>query len=66
MNEHLDASGESLDDKEKDIEQLLRPGHFANFAGQGKVVENLNIFVKAASRRGEALDHVLLHGPGFG
>jgi len=63
MNENLDASGEYFDDKEKDLEQLLRPGQFANFAGQGKVVENLNIFVKAASRRGEAMDHVLLHGP---
>lgn len=63
MNENFDASGESLDAKEKDLEQLLRPGQFANFSGQGKVVENLNIFVNAARRRNEAMDHVLLHGP---
>lgn len=63
MNENLDASGNSFDDKEKDLEQLLRPGQFVNFAGQGKVVENLNIFVNAAKKRGEAMDHVLLHGP---
>lgn len=63
MNENLDASGNSFDDKEKDLEQLLRPGQFANFSGQGKVVENLNIFVNAAKRRDEAMDHVLLHGP---
>ncbi|MDA3904708.1 MAG: Holliday junction branch migration DNA helicase RuvB [Bacteroidales bacterium] len=63
MNEHLDASDEYFDDNEKDLEQLLRPGQFVNFAGQGKVVENLNVFVKAATKRGEAMDHVLLHGP---
>lgn len=63
MNKNLDAKGNSLDDKEKDLEQLLRPGHFANFSGQGKVVENLNIFVNAAKNRDEAMDHVLLHGP---
>lgn len=63
MNENLDASGENFDEKEKDLDQLLRPGQFTNFAGQGKVVENLNIFVNAAKRRGEAMDHVLLHGP---
>ena len=63
MNENLDASGNSFDPKEKAIEQLLRPGQFANFSGQGKVVENLNIFVTAARNRGEAMDHVLLHGP---
>ncbi len=63
MNENLDASGNSFDANEKDLEQLLRPGHFANFSGQGKVVENLNIFVNAAKKRDEAMDHVLLHGP---
>ena len=63
MNENLDASGNFLDAKEKDLEQLLRPGQFANFSGQGKVVENLNIFVNAAKKRDEAMDHVLLHGP---
>lgn len=63
MNKNLDSSGEFMNAGEKDIEQVLRPGQFANFAGQGKVVENLNIFVNAARRRGEAMDHVLLHGP---
>jgi len=41
----------------------LRPSDFSNFAGQQNVKENLKIFVKAARQRGEALDHVLLHGP---
>lgn len=63
MNEYLDASGDYLNPKEREMEQMLRPGQFETFAGQGKVVENLNIFVNAAKNRGEAMDHVLLHGP---
>lgn len=42
---------------------MLRPQEFEDFAGQQAVVENLKIFVQAAKQRGEALDHVLLHGP---
>jgi Holliday junction DNA helicase RuvB len=49
--------------REPDIEQKLRPLSFHDFRGQFKVVENLEIFVQAALMRGEALDHVLLHGP---
>ncbi len=63
MNENLDATAEHLSKGEKEIEQVLRPTHFDSFAGQGKVVENLKIFVEAAKKRGEALDHTLLHGP---
>ena len=48
---------------DKEVEQKLRPLSFVDFRGQFKVVENLEIFVKAALMRGEALDHVLLHGP---
>lgn len=48
---------------EKDVEAEIRPREFEDFSGQEKVVENLRIFVKAALMRGEALDHVLLHGP---
>ena len=63
MNDNLDPTGESLSRAELEIEKVLRPGHFEGFAGQKKVVENLKIFVQAAKERGEALDHVLLHGP---
>ncbi len=63
MNKYLDATGDQLNPKEKEMEQLLRPGQFANFSGQGKVVENLIVFVQAAKNRSEAMDHVLLHGP---
>lgn len=48
---------------DKEVEQKLRPLSFNDFKGQFKVVENLEVFVKAALMRGEALDHVLLHGP---
>lgn len=46
-----------------DIEKQLRPQRLSDFKGQPKIVENLEIFVQAAKMRGEALDHVLLHGP---
>ncbi|RLD56818.1 MAG: Holliday junction branch migration DNA helicase RuvB, partial [Bacteroidetes bacterium] len=63
MNENLNASGEDLSNVEKDIEKVLRPIEFDDFAGQENVIENLKIFVEAAKLRGESLDHVLLHGP---
>jgi Holliday junction DNA helicase RuvB len=52
-----------MDPTEKEIDKALRPLSFSDFTGQDKIVENLKIFVAAARRRGEALDHVLLHGP---
>jgi Holliday junction DNA helicase RuvB len=63
MNENLDPSADNLSSTEKEIEKVLRPSGFHDFTGQFKVVENLKIFVEAAKLRGEALDHVLLHGP---
>lgn len=63
MNEHLDPNPERLTQPEKDIEKVLRPQFFEDFRGQFKIIENLKIFVEAAKLRGEALDHVLLHGP---
>ncbi len=63
MNENLDASGQQLTQAEREMERELRPPDFNSFAGQTNVVENLRIFVAAARQRGDALDHVLLHGP---
>ncbi len=63
MNENLDATGMHLTNLEKELEKVLRPSQFDSFAGQPQVVENLKIFVEASRQRGEALDHVLLHGP---
>ena len=51
------------ENKEVEIEKVLRPAKFSDFTGQPKIVENLKIFIEAAKLRGEALDHVLLHGP---
>ncbi|MFV0390448.1 MAG: AAA family ATPase, partial [Paludibacteraceae bacterium] len=48
---------------EKEFENARRPLSFQDFKGQGKIVENLKIFVTAARMRTESLDHVLLHGP---
>jgi len=63
MNEHFDFREEDFSENEKDFDKQLRPLEFDDFSGQSKIVENLKIFVKAAKMRGEALDHVLLHGP---
>lgn len=63
MNEHLDPNQENLSSTEREIEKVLRPQVFEDFTGQFKILENLRIFVQAAKLRGEALDHVLLHGP---
>lgn len=47
----------------EELEQQLRPLSFAAFTGQAKIVANLQVFVHAARKRQEPLDHVLLHGP---
>ncbi len=60
---YLSGAQDDLPGPEKDIERALRPLSFDDFTGQEKIVENLKIFVSAAKKRGEALDHVLLHGP---
>lgn len=48
---------------DKETEQVLRPSSFGDFIGQAKIVENLKVFIAAAKKRKEALDHVLLTGP---
>ena len=63
MNENLDPNIDIERSGEVEIEKVLRPLSFDDFTGQGPVTENLRVFVSAASQRGEALDHVLLHGP---
>ena len=49
--------------RESDFDKVIRPQNFDQFAGQEKELDNLKVFVKAALLRGEALDHVLFHGP---
>ena len=62
-NPNLNNDKEALSAAEKDFENNIRPAQIADFAGQDQIIENLRIFIKAAKIRGEALDHVLFHGP---
>ena len=59
----FDIRNTDLKETEKEFERALRPLNFGDFQGQKKIVENLEIFVRAAKMRGESLDHVILHGP---
>tara|TARA_Y100000994_G_scaffold248539_1_gene256588 strand:+ start:1793 stop:2809 length:1017 start_codon:yes stop_codon:yes gene_type:complete len=61
-----------MEDKEKsgnynsldtEFENQLRPSSFSDFSGQKNIISNLEVFVEAANRRGEGMDHVLLYGP---
>jgi Holliday junction DNA helicase RuvB len=63
MNDNLNPDNSRLSSSEMEYEKALRPGSFESFKGQPQVVDNLMVFVQAARQRGEALDHVLLHGP---
>lgn len=54
---------ENLNPQEREYENSIRPQTIEDFSGQPKLIENLRIFIKAANLRGEALDHVLFHGP---
>ncbi|MBL7900394.1 MAG: Holliday junction branch migration DNA helicase RuvB [Bacteroidia bacterium] len=63
MNSNLDPNEENLSSTDKEIERALRPLAFDDFSGQESVVDNLRVFVAAAKKRQESLDHVLLHGP---
>ncbi len=63
MNPNLDPTGALQNEAEQQIERSLRPKMLDDFAGQRQIVENLSVFIEAAKQRGEALDHVLLHGP---
>ena len=59
----FDYRSESISGKDKELEKVLRPKRFDDFTGQKKVLDNLEVFVEATKKRGEPLDHVLLHGP---
>ncbi|MDR2887862.1 MAG: Holliday junction branch migration DNA helicase RuvB, partial [Bacteroidales bacterium] len=63
MDETLDLRKENTAATDKEFEKQLRPLNFDDFKGQKQVIENMEVFVKAAKQRNESLDHVLLHGP---
>jgi len=58
-----DNTDPKLSDEEKGFENSLRPYDLSDFIGQKRITENLNVFISAAMKRGEALDHTLLTGP---
>ena len=51
------------DSKDKELDGIIRPQELEDFTGQREIVQNLNIYIKAAKMRGESLDHTLFHGP---
>src|SRR5512136_2124048 len=57
------VSGARGQDDEEQFDATLRPEHFSDFIGQEAIKENLGVFVTAAKKRGEALDHILFCGP---
>ncbi len=52
-----------LTEEDKDVEVTLRPQTLVEYIGQDKVKENMAVYIEAAKRRGDPLDHVLLYGP---
>ena len=49
--------------KDNELDGIIRPQELDDFTGQREIVSNLEIYIKAAKMRGEALDHTLFHGP---
>ena len=62
MNDDFDIREERTQ-VDRDFEKALRPARFSDFAGQEGIISNLKVFVAAARKRGEALDHTLFYGP---
>lgn len=63
MNDHADRIIETAEQAGDGRDRALRPLAFSDFVGQKSAIANLQVFVDAARRREEALDHVLLSGP---
>ncbi|MCJ7553692.1 MAG: Holliday junction branch migration DNA helicase RuvB [Ignavibacteriaceae bacterium] len=63
MTRKSKSTSSEINDEEKKFEQTLRPQKISEFSGQSKITDNLHVFISAAMKRGEALDHVLLTGP---
>jgi Holliday junction DNA helicase RuvB len=62
-NPHLQGGQEHQGPADREFENNIRPREIEEFSGQAQIVENLKVFIKAAKKRGEALDHILFHGP---
>lgn len=59
----LNTADNPVDEKDIELEVTLRPRDFVNYIGQDRLKQNLKLAIKAAQKRGEPLDHILLHGP---
>ncbi|NOT51990.1 MAG: Holliday junction branch migration DNA helicase RuvB [Chitinophagaceae bacterium] len=62
-NPNLNSDKENFSSADVVFENSIRPAAINDFAGQEQIIDNLRIFIKAARLRGEALDHILFHGP---
>mgnify|MGYP001792781874 CR=1 FL=1 len=62
-NPNLNSDAEYLNPADREFENTIRPSVINDFSGQPQIIENITIFIKAAKIRGEALDHILFHGP---
>jgi Holliday junction DNA helicase RuvB len=62
-NPLLQGETPGLSSADREFENTIRPREIEDFSGQPQLVENLRIFIRAAKIRGEALDHILFHGP---
>lgn len=62
-NPNLNKDKQNQSPVDRDFENSIRPSSIVDFSGQPQLIDNLKIFIKAAKIRGEALDHVLFHGP---
>ncbi len=62
-NQNLNKEKSLLSPAENEFENNIRPAVIEDFSGQAQIIENLRIFIQAAKQRGEALDHILFHGP---
>lgn len=62
-NDNLNKEKAGMTSADKEFENQIRPSALEEFAGQGQIIDNLRIFIQAAKMRGEALDHILFHGP---
>ena len=63
MEDERIINPELEDAKEERLENSLRPKTLEEYIGQDKIKENMKIYIEAAKKRGEPLDHVLLYGP---
>src|SRR6187397_2236507 len=62
-NPNLNTNKDFLQPADKEFENNIRPALIDEFSGQAQIIENITVFIKASKMRGEALDHILFHGP---